>query len=140
SQLKDEVSQAANALTELGVKTGDPVLIYMPMIPETVVAMLACARIGALHSVVVGGLSASAIRDRCNDLEAKYVITADGSYRRGSPSSLKPAVDQALTQAPSVQPVLVVDRTGQHVDRPEGRDLRRADTVGKASTQHTPEA
>ena len=140
SQLKDEVSQAANALTELGVKTGDPVLIYMPMIPETVVAMLACARIGALHSVVFGGFSASAIRDRCNDLEAKYVITADGSYRRGSPSSLKPAVDQALTEAPSVQTVLVVERTGQEVDWVEGRDLRWDDTVGKASTQHTPEA
>ena len=98
ADLKDQVCQAANALIELGVETGDRVAIYLPMIPETVVAMLACARIGAPHTVVFGGFSADALANRVADCEAKVIITADGGYRRGAPSALKPAVDEARRQ------------------------------------------
>jgi acetyl-CoA synthetase len=140
SDLKDEVCQAANALVELGVKTGDRVAIYMPMIPETVVAMLACARIGAPHTVVFGGFSAQALVDRIQDCDARVVITADGGYRRGSAAALKSAVDEALERCPDVRNVLVVKRTGQDVEWTEGRDLWWDDAVGKASKEHTPEA
>ncbi|MEO5710322.1 MAG: acetate--CoA ligase [Nocardioidaceae bacterium] len=140
ADLKDEVSQAANALTELGVEAGDRVAIYMPMIPETVVAMLACARIGAPHIVVFGGFSAQALVDRIQDCDARVVITADGGYRRGSAAGLKPAVDEALEKCPDVRNVLVVKRTGQDVEWTEGRDLWWDDVVGKQSTEHTPEA
>ena len=97
------VSQAANGLTELGVRAGDKVAIYMPMIPETVVAMLACARLGAPHTVVFGGFSADALRGRILDCDAHFVITADGGYRRGAPSALKPAVDEAVQGCPDVE-------------------------------------
>jgi acetyl-CoA synthetase len=140
SDLKDQVCQAANALTDLGVKTGDRVAIYMPMIPETVVAMLACARIGAPHTVVFGGFSSSALRDRIQDCDARVVITSDGGYRRGEPSALKPAVDEAVEQCPDVRSVLVVKRTGQDIDWDDDRDVWWDDAVGKASTDHTPEA
>jgi acetyl-CoA synthetase len=140
AELKDEVCRAANALTELGVKTGDRVAIYMPMIPETVVAMLACARIGAPHTVVFGGFSSQALVDRIQDCDARVVITADGGYRRGAPSALKPAVDEALKQCPDVRNVLVVRRTGQDVEWNEGRDLWWHEAVGSASAEHTPEA
>jgi acetyl-CoA synthetase len=140
AELKDEVCRAANTLVELGVKTGDRVAIYMPMIPETVVAMLACARIGAPHTVVFGGFSAQALIDRIQDCDARVVITADGGYRRGAPAALKPAVDEALKQCPDVRHVLVVKRTGQEVAWTEGRDVWWQDTVGKASNEHTPEA
>jgi acetyl-CoA synthetase len=140
AELKDQVCQAANALTDLGVETGDRVAIYMPMIPETVVAMLACARIGAPHTVVFGGFSSSALRDRIQDCDARVVITADGGYRRGNPSALKPAVDEALEQCPDVRNVLVVKRTGQDVDWDDDRDRWWHETVGQASTDHTPEA
>ncbi len=101
SELKDEVCKASNALKELDVVKGDRVVIYMPMIPELVVTLLACARIGALHTVVFGGFSADAVRDRINDSEAEIVITSDGGYRRGAPSALKPQVDEAIEGAPS---------------------------------------
>ena len=101
SDLKDEVCKAANALVELGVETGDRVAIYMPMIPETAVAMLACARIGAPHTVVFGGFSSDALANRLEDCDAKVVITSDGGYRRGAPSALKPAVDEACEKAAS---------------------------------------
>ena len=140
AELKDEVCRTANALVELGVKTGDRVAIYMPMIPETVVAMLACARIGAPHTVVFGGFSSQALVDRIHDCDARVVITADGGYRRGAPSALKPAVDEALTQCPDVRTVLVARRTGQDVDWTEGRDVWWDDVVGRQSTEHTPEA
>ncbi len=140
AQLKDQVSQAANALVELGVRTGDRVAIYMPMIPETVVAMLACARIGAPHTVVFGGFSSQALVDRVQDCDARVVITADGGYRRGAPAGLKPAVDEALRKCPDVRNVVVVKRTGQDIDWTEGRDLWWDDVVGKQSTEHTPEA
>jgi acetyl-CoA synthetase len=140
AQLKDEVSQAANALVELGVRTGDRVAIYMPMIPETVVAMLACARIGAPHTVVFGGFSSSALVDRVQDCDARVIITADGGYRRGAPSALKPAVDEALQKCPEVRNVLVVRRTGQDIEWNDERDVWWHDLVGRQSTEHTPEA
>ncbi|MFH5824969.1 acetate--CoA ligase [Georgenia sp. AZ-5] len=138
ADLKDQVSRAANALEGLGVRTGDRVAIYLPMIPEAVVAMLACARIGAPHSVVFGGFSAEALHSRINDAEARVVITADGGYRRGKASALKPAVDEALAKGTPVEHVLVVERTGQEVAWTEGRDVRWADALAAASPEHTP--
>ncbi len=140
AELKDMVCQAANTLIDLGVKTGDRVAIYMPMLPETVVAMLACARIGAPHTVVFGGFSSTALRDRIQDCDARVVITSDGGYRRGAPAALKPAVDEALEQCPDVRNVLVVRRTGQDVAWTEGRDVWWHDAVDGASKDHTPEA
>jgi acetyl-CoA synthetase len=112
----------------------------MPMIPEAVIAMLACARLGAPHTVVFGGFSAQALIDRIHDCDARVVITADGGYRRGAPSALKPAVDEALTKCPDVRSVLVVRRTGQDVEWTEGRDVWWHDLVDKQSADHTPEA
>ncbi|MGW3566283.1 acetate--CoA ligase [Streptomyces sp. NPDC000941] len=142
AELQREVSKAAHALTELGVRTGDRVAIYLPMIPETVVAMLACARIGAPHSVVFGGFSADALATRIEDADARVVITADGGYRRGKPSALKPAVDEALTRpgTENVRNVLVVRRTGQEVAWAEGRDVWWHELVDRQPEQHTPEA
>jgi acetyl-CoA synthetase len=139
-QMKDQVSQAANALIELGVKTGDRIAIYMPMIPEAVVAMLACARLGAPHTVVFGGFSADALSSRIIDCDARIVITSDGGYRRGAPAALKPAVDEALLKCPDVRNVLVVRRTGQDVAWNDDKDVWWHDVVDKASTEHTPEA
>lgn len=140
AQLKDMVCQAANALLELGVTKGDRVAIYMPMIPETVVAMLACARIGAPHMVVFGGFSVDALGSRIDDSDAKVVITADGGYRRGKPSALKASVDAAVQDRPGVRHVLVVRRTGQDVEWTEGRDVWWHDAVERQSTSHEAEA
>ncbi|MGK5110551.1 MULTISPECIES: acetate--CoA ligase [unclassified Geodermatophilus] len=140
AQLKDEVCKAANALTELGVQAGDRVAIYMPMIPETVIAMLACARIGAVHMVVFGGFSADALASRITDAGAQVVITSDGGYRRGAPSALKPAVDDAVGRVEGVRHVLVVRRTEQDVAWTEGRDLWWHDVVERQSAEHTPES
>ena len=115
ADLTERVQRAAGALRAAGVEAGDRVAIYLPMIPEAVISMLACARIGAVHSVVFGGFSADALRTRIADGEAKVVITADGGYRRGKPSALKPAVDEAVSGETSVQRVLVVKRTGEDV-------------------------
>jgi acetyl-CoA synthetase len=123
ADLLDEVSKTANALKALGVQRGDRVAIYMPMIPELPISLLACARIGAPHTVVFGGFSAAALADRINDAEAKLVITADGGYRRGTASGLKPNVDAALEETSTVNHVLVVKRTGQEVAFTEGRDV-----------------
>jgi acetyl-CoA synthetase len=139
-QLKDMVCQATNALVELGVAKGDRVAIYMPMIPETVVAMLACARLGAPHTVVFGGFSSDALKSRIIDCDAHVVITADGGYRRGAASALKPAVDEAVDELPEVHHVLVVRRTGQDVGWVEGRDVWWHDLVDRQSTEHTAEA
>ncbi|WP_067494626.1 acetate--CoA ligase [Actinoplanes sp. TFC3] len=133
------VSQAANTLTELGVGAGDRVAIYLPMIPEAAVAMLACARIGATHSVVFGGFSVDALSTRIQDADAKLVITADGGYRRGKPSALKPTVDDAVAQCPSIEHVLVVRRTGEDVTWGE-KDLWWHETVEQASDQHQPQS
>ncbi len=141
SDLKDEVCKTANALSELGVKTGDVVAIYMPMIPETVVAMLACARLGAPHTVVFGGFSADALSGRIQDCDARFVITADGGYRRGAASALKPAVDEALRSCPDVRSVLVVRRTGQDdIAWTDNRDVWWHEIVDRQSADHTPEA
>lgn len=140
AELKDEVCQAANALLDLGVQKGDRVAIYMPMILETVVAMLACARIGAPHTVVFGGFSSDALATRVVDCGVKVIITADGGYRRGSASALKPAVDEARAkvadQGGSVEKVLVVKRTGQDVEWDDDVDVWWHDTVEQASTEH----
>ncbi|WP_329596514.1 acetate--CoA ligase [Streptomyces pseudovenezuelae] len=140
AELTAEVCRAANALRELGVTAGDRVAIYLPMIPETVVAMLACARIGAPHTVVFGGFSAEALRGRILDCDARVVITADGGYRRGKPSALKPAVDEAVSACPDVRSVLVVRRTGQDVDWTDGRDVWWHDLVDAQPAQHEAEA
>jgi acetyl-CoA synthetase len=136
AELTRQVKQAANALLELGVQTGDRVAIYLPMIPEAVVAMLACARIGAPHTVVFGGFSSDALYSRVIDCAVKFVITADGGYRRGNASPLKPAVDEALKYGCDVEKVLVVQRTKQDVPMTEGRDLWWHEFVGKQSEEH----
>src|SRR5690349_1790859 len=139
NDLLTSVSQAANTLTELGVTAGDRVAIYLPMIPEAAVAMLACARIGALHSVVSGGFSVDALATRIQDADCKLVITADGGYRRGKPSALKPTVDEAVAQCPSIEHVLVVRRTGEDVAWGE-KDLWWHETVEQANDKHEAQA
>ncbi|WP_309647193.1 acetate--CoA ligase [Nocardioides sp.] len=140
ADLQAEVSRAANALIDLGVQAGDRVAIYMPMIPETVVAMLACARLGAPHTVVFGGFSSDALASRLVDCGAKVVITSDGGYRRGSASALKPAVDEARAKASGegfdVEHVLVVRRTGQEVAWDDAVDVWWHDVVDNASAEH----
>lgn len=140
AELLAEVSRAANALTGLGLAAGDRVAIYLPMIPEAIVAMLACARLGIMHSVVFGGFSAHALRARIDDAAAKLVITADGQYRHGKPLPLKAAADEAVADAATVEHVLVVRRTGIDVPWTDGRDLWWHDVVDPASPQHTAEA
>ena len=122
SQMLDEVQKFANVLKGLGVNKGDRVNIYLPMIPEAAVAMLACARIGAVHSVVFGGFSSQALSDRINDAEAKVLITADGGYRRGEVFALKPQADEAVASTPTITAVVVVKRGGNAVDMQVGRD------------------
>ncbi|MBV8932017.1 MAG: acetate--CoA ligase [Kutzneria sp.] len=140
ADLKREVCKAANALISLGLTAGDRVAIYMPMVPEAIFSMLACARLGVVHSVVFGGFSAEALRSRIDDAEAKLVITTDGQYRRGTPVSLKAAVDEAVAKTPSVRNVLVVRRTGGEVDWTQGRDLWWHDVVDGQSEHHDPES
>lgn len=145
AELTDEVKRLANVLTGLGVVQGDRVAIYMPMIPEAIASMLAVARIGAIHSVVFGGFSADSLRTRIDDGGAKIVITADGGYRKGKVSALKPAVDMALADRngsgvqESVEHVIVVKRGGNDVNWTEGRDLWWHDVVPAASAEHTAE-
>lgn len=140
AQLLEMVAQAANALQELGVRAGDRVAMYMPMIPEAVVAMLAIVRLGAMHSVVFGGFSADALASRILDSDCHFVITADGAFRRGTASPLKPAVDEALKSCPNVQAVLVVRRTEGEVDWVPGRDHWWHEVVQRQSVQHRPES
>jgi acetyl-CoA synthetase len=135
-QLHREVQKAANALLALGVTAGDFVAIYLPMVPEAAIAMLACARIGAPHTVVFGGFSAEALADRLRDSRAKLVITADGGWRRGAIVPLKDNVDRALAHGTDVQHVLVVKRTANPIAWTEGRDLWWTDTVDKAAPIH----
>jgi len=134
-----EVCRCANALRELGVGRGDRVAIYLPMIPELAIAMLACARIGAPHTVVFGGFSAESLRDRIDDAQAKLVITADGGYRRGKAVGLKGAVDDAVESAPSVARVLVARRTGQDVTMRDGRDVWWDEIVPRQADTSEPE-
>lgn len=134
--------KAANALTGLGLVAGDRVAIYLPLIPEAVVAMLACARLGIMHSVVFAGFTAKALRARIADAQAKVLITSDGQYRRGKPAPLKDAADEAVSageDGPSpVERVLVVRRTGIDVSWNDDRDLWWHDVVDTASPEHTP--
>jgi acetyl-CoA synthetase len=139
AKLQREVSKAANALKSLGIGAEDRVAIYMPMVPEAIFAMLACARLGAMHSVVFGGFSAEALRTRIEDSECKLVITTDGQYRRGTPAPLKPAVDEAVAGAPSVEKVLVVKRTNTEVAWTD-KDVWWHELVDDQSDVHTPEA
>ena len=139
SQMLHDVKKASNALIELGVKAGDRVAIYMPMIPEAAVAMLACARIGAAHSVVFGGFSADSLLARIQDADATLVITADGGYRKGAAFALKPTVDEALEGEHNVRNVLVVKRTGQDVAFNDSRDIWWNDIVDRQSAEHEAE-
>lgn len=132
-ELHRQVSKFANALKNLGIKKGDRVAIYLPMIPELAIAMLGCARIGAVHSIIFGGFSASALVDRINDAEAKLVITADGGYRRGQVVPLKKAVDEALLKCPTVGKVVIVDRTGTPIQDVHGRDVYWHEIMENAS-------
>ena len=134
-----EVNRFANVLKKIGISKGDRVAIYLPMIPELPIAMLACTRIGAVHSVVFGGFSADALRDRINDAEAKLVITADGGYRRGSVVPLKNFVDDAVTETPSVENVVVVNRGNFEVKFEERRDHWWHDLVAEVSPFCEPE-
>jgi acetyl-CoA synthetase len=140
ADLKREVCKAANALTELGVTAGDRVTIYMPMIPETVVTVLACARLGAPHNVVFCGFSADSLSGRILDSDSHTVVTTDGQFRRGSPTPVKPMVDEALQKCPDVAKVLVVRRTETDVDWTEGRDVWWHDVVEAASDEHEAQA
>jgi acetyl-CoA synthetase len=140
ADLLAEVQKFANVLKSLGVKKGDRVAIYLPMVPEVAVAMLACARIGAVHTVVFGGFSAESLRDRINDAEAKVLITADGGYRRGSVVPLKQNADDAVSATPSIAHVVVLKRTGQSVPMQAGRDESWADLMSKAKPECPPEA
>ena len=135
SELATEVQKFANVLKGLGVHRGDPVSIYLPMIPELPIAMLACARIGAPHSVVFGAFSADSLRDRINDAEAKVLVTADTAPRGGRKTPLKQNADEALRDAPSVESVVVVRRTGDDVDFVEGRDNWWDDVMAQAAEE-----
>ncbi|TWS21340.1 acetate--CoA ligase [Tsukamurella asaccharolytica] len=144
NDLQEEVSRAANYLSSLGLEPGDRVAIYMPMVPEAIVAMLACARLGLTHSVVFGGFSAAALRSRVDDAEAKVVITSDGQFRRGKPAPLKANVDEALDleidgqKAQSVRKVIVVQRCKNDIAWHD-RDVWWHESVGAASSEHTPQ-
>ncbi|MTE12255.1 acetate--CoA ligase [Nocardia aurantiaca] len=141
AELLAEVSRAANYLTDLGLTTGDRIAIYMPMVPEAIVAMLASARLGLTHSVVFAGFSPSALRQRVDDAEARLVITTDGQWRRGNAAPLKAAVDEALAEGDStVEHVLVVRRTGIDTAMTSGRDLWWHETVANASPEHEAQA
>jgi len=139
-QLHEEVCQLANGLLALGVQPKDRVAIYMPLIPEAIVAMLACARIGAMHSVVFGGFASDALRDRINDAGASLVLTADGSYRRGQIIPLKEYVDEALTQTPSVKHVMVIKRTQQPISMKPERDIDYHSFIARQPTYCEPTA
>jgi acetyl-CoA synthetase len=137
-ELHREVCKFANVLKSRGVRKGDRVALYMPMIPELAIAMLACTRIGAPHSVVFGGFSSEALRDRIDDAGAKLVVTADGGFRRGRPNGLKPSVDKALAETDLVESVVVVKRTAEPTDMKEGRDFWWHDLMATANAKCPP--
>ncbi|MGE5800819.1 MAG: acetate--CoA ligase [Gemmatimonadota bacterium] len=139
-ELHLEVNKFANVLKGLGVRKGDRVAIYLPMVPEVAVAMLACARIGAVHTVVFGGFSAESLRDRINDAGAKVLVTADGGYRRGAIVPLKQNADDALADTPTIERVVVLRRTGQTVTFKTGRDLWWSELMARAAHDCPPEA
>ena len=135
----NEVNRLANVIKSLGIKKGDRVAIYLPMIPEAVYAMLACARIGAIHTVVFGGFSADSLKERINDAQAKLLITADGGYRRGKIVSLKETSDKAVEGCPSIQNILVVKRTGESIPFKQSRDRWYHELMPKADKFCEPE-
>ena len=137
-ELREQVCRFSNVLKDLGVRKGDPVAIYMPMIPELPVAILACARIGAPHSVVFGGFSPDSLRDRINDCDAKVLVTADGGYRGGKVIPTKENSDEAVKNTPSIEHVVVVRRTGEEVPMTEGRDVVYHDLMADASAEYEP--
>ncbi|HXQ79915.1 MAG TPA: acetate--CoA ligase [Opitutaceae bacterium] len=139
-QLHGEVCRMANALAGLGLGKGDRAAIYMPMVPEAAIAMLACARLGVIHTVIFGGFSSEAIKDRVNDCQARVIITADGGWRRGKVVELKAGVDRAVPSTPSVEHVIVLKRTGQEVTMAEGRDLWWHDLVKGSPASHRAKA
>src|SRR6267154_1717233 len=139
-ELLDETSRVANLLRELGVAKGDRVAIYMGMVPETVAAMLACARIGAAHSVVFGGFTAQSLKDRINDAQARVLITADGAWRRGAIVPLKEIADEALAETPSIERVVVLKRTGQEIAFDVARDVWFHDLVPQQPAECAPES
>jgi acetyl-CoA synthetase len=139
SELREEVARFAAGLESLGIRAGDVVSIYMPMTPELVIAMLACARIGAVHSVIFGGFSSEAIAERNNDAEAVAIITADGGWRRGAQLPLKANVDEALAKSPTVRHAVVLRRTGQPVSMQDGRDVWWHDLVAGVEKGREPE-
>ena len=136
--LHREVCRFANVLKKLGVQVGDRVTLYMPMIPELTIAMLACSRIGAVHSIIFGGFSADAVADRNNDAQAKVVVTADGGWRRGKEVPLKAAVDASLDRSPTVEKVVVVRRTGGEVDMVPDRDFWWHELMQEVSAECDP--
>ncbi|GAA5534613.1 acetate--CoA ligase [Deinococcus aluminii] len=136
SELLREVKKAANVLTELGVQKGDRVTLYLPLIPEAAIAMLACARIGAVHSVVFAGFSVSALADRINNAQSKLLITADAGYRRGQPVNLKANADEAAQNTPTLEKILVVNRAGTNPPMQPGRDLWWDELMNAASAEH----
>ena len=138
-QLYREVNKFANALANLGVKKGDRVALYMPMIPEAVVAMLGCTRVGAAHSLVFGGFSPESLADRINDCKAKVLITADGNFRRGKPFPLKQNADKALENTPSIEKCIVVKNAGNEVLLADGRDVWYHDIMDAAGNYYEPE-
>ncbi|OBJ47188.1 acetate--CoA ligase [Mycobacterium sp. 1423905.2] len=141
ADLLTEVSKAANAITDLGLVAGDRVAIYLPLIPEAVITMLACARLGLMHSVVFGGFTAKALKARISDAQAKLLVTADGQFRRGRPASLKDAADEAVADPDSpIEHVLVVRRTGIDVSWNDERDLWWHEVVDSAAGEHTAQA
>ncbi|MBS1769133.1 MAG: acetate--CoA ligase [Acidobacteria bacterium] len=138
-ELHAEVSKFANVLKGLGVEKGDRVAVYMPLVPELAIAILACSRIGAPHTVIFGGFSADSIRDRVNDCGCKAIITADGGYRRGREIRLKPIVDEAIVECPTIENVVVFRRTGTEIDMQQGRDHWWHDLVKEARADCPPE-
>src|SRR6266566_2264355 len=139
-ELLGDVCRCANVLKSLGVQRGDRVAIYLPMVPEVAVAMLACARIGAPHTVVFGGFSAESLRDRITDAQAKVLVTADGGYRRGTVVPLKQNADEAVKDCPTIKRVVVLKRVGNDVPMMTGRDVWWHDVVPRAGAQCEPEA
>ena len=139
NELYEETCKFSNALRDKGVKKGDRVIIYMPMVPEAAIAMLACARVGAVHSVVFAGFSSTSLADRINDCQAKIVLTSDGNFRGNKTIPVKPVVDEALEKCSTIESVIVLKRTKQKIDMTEGRDYWWHDCVNDVSSQCDPE-
>ena len=139
NELYEETCKFSNALRDKGVKKGDRVIIYMPMVPEAAIAMLACARVGAVHSVVFAGFSSTSLADRINDCQAKMILTSDGNFRGNKTIPVKPVVDEALEKCSTIESVIVLERTKQKVNMKEGRDYWWHDCISGISSECAPE-